>query len=478
MDILSAYREVGTYRGAAEICGTTHKTVRRKVLADAAAIVAAGVEPVAHNYDEVRDVVAERVTKTHGKITAKRLLPVAVAAGYEGSARNFRRLVADAKASWRAENHRGRRPGVWAPGDMLVIDWGEIGPLFVFCAVLAWSRWRFVYFADNLRADTTMTALAACFEALDGVPATVLSDRMGCLKGATVAGLVVPTADYVRFATHYRFRPDFCEGNDPESKGLVERLVGYVKSDLMIPAELTVADLGAANAAGVAWCAEVNAAVHSEICAVPTERLAVERDLLRALPSLRPRIGQLVVRKVDRLSCVRFGSARYSVPDRHIGRQVEVRVSDGVVQIVLLGALVAEHPVVSPGETSIIDDHYGGPRPAPARAVRPKTTAEIAFCALGPIAETFIRSAAAAGITGLAGDLDELAVLEAAHGRPALIAALERAVEFGRLRASDVRSILAAGTGIAKPTRPGEALVIPLPAVAIRPLSDYAIGET
>ncbi|MDQ3501902.1 MAG: hypothetical protein M3488_13245, partial [Actinomycetota bacterium] len=35
---------------------------------------------------------------------------------------------------------------------------------------------------------------------LGGVPATVLSDRTGCLKGATVAGLVVPTADYVRFA--------------------------------------------------------------------------------------------------------------------------------------------------------------------------------------------------------------------------------------------------------------------------------------
>ena len=135
---------------------------------------------------------------------------------------------------------------------MLVIDWGEIGSLSVFCAVLAWSRWRFVYFADNQRADTTFAALAACFEALGGVPATVLSDRMGCLKGATVAGLVVPTADYVRFATHYGFRPDFCEGNDPESKGLVENLVGYVKSDLMIPAELTVADLAAANAAGVA----------------------------------------------------------------------------------------------------------------------------------------------------------------------------------------------------------------------------------
>jgi hypothetical protein len=25
MDVISAYREVGTYRGAADVCGTTHK---------------------------------------------------------------------------------------------------------------------------------------------------------------------------------------------------------------------------------------------------------------------------------------------------------------------------------------------------------------------------------------------------------------------------------------------------------------------
>ena len=115
--------------------------------------------------------------------------------------------------------------------------------------------------------------------------------------------------------------------------------------------------------------------------------------------------------------------------------------------------------------------------PTPARAVRPKTTAEIAFCALGPAAVAFIKAAAAAGNSKLGGDLDELAALEAAHGRDALIAALERAVTFGRHRASDVRSILAAGTGVARPASPGEALVIPLPAVATRPLSDYAIGE-
>lgn len=33
MDIISAYREVGSYRGAAAMCGTTHKTVKRVIAA-------------------------------------------------------------------------------------------------------------------------------------------------------------------------------------------------------------------------------------------------------------------------------------------------------------------------------------------------------------------------------------------------------------------------------------------------------------
>ena len=441
------------------------------------ALGSGGEVAVTHNYDPVSSIIAERVSRTAGRISAKRLLPVAVTAGYAGSARNFRRAVAEAKAEWRRDHHRGRRPGVWAPGDMLVFDWGEIGPLFVFCAVLAWSRFRFVFFADNLGAETTMGALALCMETIGGVPKTLLTDRMGCLKGASVAGLVVPTPDYVRFVTHYRTRPDFCQGADPESKGIVETLVGYVKSDLMIPEELSVSDLKGANAKGAAWCVEVNAQMHSEICAIPGERLLLERPLLGALPSLRARIGQVVMRKVDRLSCVRFGSARYSVPTLHIGRQVELRVADGTVMIVFLGEIIAEHGLVAPGETSVSDEHYGGARPAPNRAVRPKTPAEVAFCALGPVAEGFIKGAAARGVTTLAADLGELCAMEAAHGRDELVAALERAVTFGRFRAHDVRSILAAGTGVPRPRAPGDALIVDLPVVATRSLSDYAIGE-
>jgi len=485
MDIISAYRDVGTYRGAAAISGTTPKTVKRVIARHESGGAAPVRRPREHDYDAVIALVAERVEKTRGRISAKRLLPAARAAGYMGSPRNFRRLVAERKALWRNDNHRGRRPAVWSPGEHLVIDWGVLGGLHVFCAVLAWSRARFVRFADNERADTTLDLLAQCFEQLGGVPAVVLADRMGCLKGGVVANTVVPTGEYVRFAAHHGFRPDFCQAADPESKGIVENLVGYAKTDLMIPGADgsgdPFPDVATANVAAAAWCVEVNGAVHAEIAAVPAERLLVERELLSPLPSLRASIGATLTRKVDRLACVRFGSARYSVPVRFIGQQVRLHVEADRALSILAGPgegeVIAEHRLAGPGEASILDDHYGGPRPSvPRRAVRPKTAAEKAFCALGPIAEAFITGAAAAGNTRLGPELAELSTLAAAHGTQPFLDALARAVAFSRWRAADVRSILAAGAGTPQPATAGDALVITLPHVPTRPLAAYAIS--
>jgi transposase len=480
LDIINAFREVGTYRGAAEMCGTTHKTVKRVVEADRVCSVRAGAPA---NYEIVRDLVAAKIELTKARITAKRLLPEAVAAGYAGSDRNFRRLVSEEKARWRkaAAAARQRRPAVWVPGEHLVIDWGVLGGVKVFCAVLAWSRWRFVRFAADERAETTMRMLADCFEAMGGVPKVVLADRMGCLKGGVAADVVIPTPDYVRFATQYRFRPDFCQAKDPASKGIVENLVGYAKTDLMIPLGVLEGPtvLGEANMRAAAWCEEVNARKHSETAAVPMERLErTEAPLLGPLPSLRPSLGRRETRKVDRLSTVRFASARYSVPKHLLGTVVELlAVGDRLTVIVAgTGEVVAEHPLLAPGEASIADEHYGSTRPAvPARAIRPRTVAEKQFLALGPVAEAFLRGAAAAGATRLPGELAELADLAAAHGEHAFVAALRRAVAFSRWRAADIRSILAAGTGIAGTPQAGDALVIDLPTTTTRPLSDYTL---
>jgi transposase len=477
MDIISAYRETGTYRGAAAVCGTTPKTVRRVIARHEAGGGAPLRVPRERNYDMVAALVAERVARTAGRISAKRLLPAARAAGYAGSPRNFRRLVAAQKQAWRRDHHRGRRPAVWSPGEHLVIDWGSEDGLHVFCAVLAWCRFRFVRFARDERSETTLAMLAECFEVLGGVPGTVLADRMGCLKGGVVANVVVPAPEYLRFAAHYGFRPDFCQAADPESKGIVENLVGYAKRDLMVP-QAPFSDLAAANAQAAAWCAEVNGVTHSEICAVPAEQLVTERELLAPLPSLRASIGRHVTRKADRLSCVRFGSARYSVPVRLIGETVRLRTDDGRLLAIMTGAgqVVAEHFLAAPGGASVRDEHYGGPRAAPRRAVRPRTAAEKEFCALGPVAEAFITGAAAAGHTRLGPELAELNTLRAAYGEEMFGAALDRAVAFGRWRAADVRSILAAGPGTADPRTAGDALVLELPVVPVRPLADYAIG--
>ena len=472
LDISSAYRELGSYRAAAALCGTTPKTVRRVVERRAGR---PRPEPVARprNTDPLAALLAERVRATDGRISAKRLLPAARVAGYEGSARNLRRAVAIAKAAWRTER-RVYRPWQAVPGEHLAIDWGMEGELHVFCAVLVWSRVRVVRFALDETQATTLALLAECFETLGGVPAVVLSDRMGCLKGGVVANVVVPAPGYLAFALHYGFRPDFCEAADPESKGVVENLVGYAKADLLIPGA-PFTDLAAANTAAVGWCAEVNGSLHSETSAVPAERLLAERSLLHPLPSLRPAPAPTAVRVVDRMRTVRHGSARYSVPGAFIGTRVDLVVSGGELCISAAGAEIARHRLVDPGEMSLLDAHYGRAAMPPVRAIRPRTSAEIAFLSLGPVAAAFLRAAAAAGTSRLGGELALIADLEAAHGREPLQAALERALAYRRFRAADIRSILAAGPGVPGYREPGEHLAIGLPAVPVRSLAAYAL---
>ena len=480
MDVVDAYARLGSYRAAAEVCGVDPKTVKRKVLAHEAGLLddeRAARAPVPKNTDPVRQVVLDQLRSSGGRGEAKRLLPVARTAGYAGSDRNFRRLVAEVKRQVRGEIGRHqRRPAVWSPGETLVIDWGQLRPgLQVFCAVLAWSRIRFVRVARDQTAATTLAMLAECFDELGGVPAKVLTDRMGCLKGGTVAGVMIPTPDFVRFATHYRFAPDFCHPGDPESKGIVENLVGYAQRDIVWPAD--VDDLAVLNDTCRQWCAEVNARVHSETCAIPNVRLVEEQALLRPLPMLRPRIGRSELRKVDKLSTVRVASARYSVPHRLVGVTVEAVTFDGRVRIYDLdGDLVAEHLQLAPGEAAVLDEHYPTPRRAPSRGPRARTAAEREFLELGEPAEAFIRQGAAAGSTMLPKEIIEIVdELIPAHGPDAVARAVERAARFGRFKAADVRSILAIGTALPEPATSGDRVVVELPAAQVRSFNAYAM---
>ena len=257
------------------------------------------------------------------------------------------------------------------------------------------------------------------------------------------------------------------------SKGKVEAVVRFTKSDL-IPYE-GFHSLDEANQAGAAWCEEVNGEVHYETRVRPLERLQIEKPLFRALPATRPALACGEERKVDRLATVRFISARYSVPHRLVGETVQVAASDRDVVIMHLGVPVAQHALLAPGEASISDAHYPTPAPSGVRQLRPRTPSEHAFLALGPEAEGYLRSAAAAGTARLHERLDEALVLARTRGEDQTRAALSRASAFSRFAHGDLCSIVDGLQGV-PPASVAEAEPLKLkglPKVAVRSLSDY-----
>jgi hypothetical protein len=101
----------------------------------------------------------------------------------------------------------------------------------------------------------------------------------------------------------------------------------------------------------------------------------------------------------------------------------------------------------------------------------------VAFLGLGPAAEAFLRSAAAAGTLRPESELAAIVELVPIWGREPVVRTLSRATRFRRFKATDVRAILEAGRGLPTPVRPGQQLVLDLPVVPVRALSAYALVQ-
>jgi transposase len=485
VEIIALFQELGSYRAVAALVGCDHKTVKRYVdLAGERGQLAPALRR-ARLTDDVRALIADKVEATSAKITARRLLRVVRAAGYEGSERSLRRAVAEEKRRWRERmvvEGRVYRPWRSAPGDWLLCDWGSAGsvetaagprPLSFFASVLGFSRHRQLTFTCSQRFGALAMGLAANLEQIGGVPAQVMFDNPKTVTVREVAGAAVLNPDLVRLAAHYRFRPHPAVPGDPQSKGKVEALVRFTKSDLVPSGGFR--SLDEANGAARAWCREVNAQRHAETKRPPLELLEAERPLLRALPALRPSIACGEPRKVDRLATVRFASARYSVPHRLIAQTVEVAAGDRELTVLHRGVPVAHHPLLGPGGVSVQDEHYPTPPPSGLRPLRARTERERAFLALGPEAEGYLRAAAAAGAPRLAERLDEALGLAAVRGDQAACAALARATRFGRFGHGDLQTICDALRATA-PERVEEAPALRLaglPQVPTRALDAY-----
>lgn len=162
-------------------------------------------------------------------------------AGYSGSVVLVRRYL----RTIRPVRGRVYQDIVYEPGEALQIDWGDCGTIkigstsrriSVFVGVLCYSRMCFIEFMLSQRKCEFYRALVHALEFFGGSPRKVIFDN---LKAAVLSGSgrsAVFHPEFLAACGHYYLEPVACEARDPESKGMVENSVGYVKLETR-PAE-------------------------------------------------------------------------------------------------------------------------------------------------------------------------------------------------------------------------------------------------
>lgn len=457
MEILEAYDLTKSYRAAAALIGCDHHTVKRYVSARAAGLDPTSAIGRPKLADAFVDKIAEWIDRSGGRVRADVVHGKLLAMGYPGSERTTRRVVAVLKRDHLRVSHRIYRPWIPEPGLWLQWDYGhgpavDGMPAVLFCAWLAWSRYRVIIPLRDKTLPSVIGALDACFRHLEGVPTYCLTDNERTVTDAHIAGIAVRNPQIVSVAQYYGTTIATCVPADPESKGGSENTVKLAKADL-VPTEANLRDAyshwGELEAACTEAMGVFNHRMHREIAARPAERRLLEVAALHAVPAAAYTIAFGETRAVSWSCLVAFRGARYSVPHRYVDTRVWVRVQREEVVIVAPddAALVevARHPLLGPGQRSVLDEHYPIRRRDPLhRPPRATNLAEAEFLSLGEGARRWLTEAAAVGVRGIQVRMAEAVRVSKLWGTEAVEEALGLAAFAGRFAQNDLISILTA----------------------------------
>jgi transposase len=471
MEVLEAFDLTKSYRAAAQLVGVDHHTVARAVAARSLGQGPAEASAPAGVAEAFADKIAEWIDRSGGKVRADVVHRKLQAMGYSGSERTTRRVVASMKEDYRRQDHRIYKPWITEPGMWLQYDFGA-GPMVagvqvvLFCAWLAWSRFRVIIPLGDRSLPSVIGALDRTFRLIGGVPTYVLTDNEKTVTNYHLCGIAVRNEAAVAVSRYYGLSIVTCVPFDPESKGGSESSVKVAKADL-VPTEYNLReDYGTFADVETACTGQMdllNGRPHSVTRQVPAQMLDIERVDLHPVPDLAYTAAFGESRSVGWSSTVSFRGARYSVPSDLAGGRVWVRVGGAEVVIVAgvgsSAAEVARHPLVNAGQASINDEHYPKRSGDPvARVPRATKASEAAFLALGDGATRYLVEAAASGVRGLERKMAEAVTLATLHGAPSVERALGIAAIAGRFSGGDLESIIvhASGAPVAAMVPPAE----------------------
>jgi len=258
------------------------------------------------------------------------------------------------------------------PGQQMQADWaefawvelpdGSLKKLYMFGAILGYSRMRYIEFTFDCKLERLLLCLRHAFEYFGGVSREILFDNM---KTVTLGrdlreGTIRFHPKFLDFAGYYGFTPRLTWPYRAQTKGKVERTIGYVRQDFW--PGIRFENLQDLNIQALAWCEKVNGRTHSQTQEVPMERLAKEN-----LTSIAGRAAYdtrvHVLRRASRDCWVYLEGNFYSIPWKYAGRDVTVLSGEHSVEIFLGSEKIAHHPKAQGKGNKIHDPaHFKGLR--------------------------------------------------------------------------------------------------------------------
>jgi transposase len=368
--------------------------------------------------------------------------------GYTGSVITVRRYL----RSIRPPRGRVYQEVHYEPAQAMQVDWGECGyvqvgetrrKVSVFVAVLCYSRLMFIEFTLSQRKAEFYRGVVNALNFFGGSPRAIIFDNLkaGVINGSGRAACFHP--EFLALCGYFCLQPIACERRDPESKGIVEAKVRYVKRNALAGRADELVRFEDYLAFAPLWRDQVaNVRIHETTRERPVDRLQRERSRLRALPAIPFDTDEVVPAVVSPHARIRFDSNRYSVPPQLARRPVTIRANRDQVRVLHEGQALAQHlRCYQRRQLIVLPDHKLA---ALAVSRRSRSSArEHAFDALGPEARQFHLHLKRQPVkTGV--HLRRLLALAQLYGPAELLGAVSRALELATYDAAYVENLLLA----------------------------------
>jgi transposase len=255
------------------------------------------------------------------------------ARGYQGGLSILRDYAARirqqvlTKAVLRFETEPGRQAQVdWKECGRWIVN-GQILKVYAFVMLLGYSRKPFVLFTSSMTSPVLLAAHSEAFTFFGGVPEEVLYDNMKTAWIAQGSEWVV-NKDLLNYAAQVGFEPKRCQVRRPQTKGKVERFIGYLGNHFLpMVREQELQTIEELNHAIGPWLAKVDQEELREFCQTRSDRFDHEKSHLQPWnPKAVPPAWMQHNLLVSREGLVSFETNRYSIPAQYLGRSITLRI--------------------------------------------------------------------------------------------------------------------------------------------------------